>query len=60
MRTVSTAELKADVEAFEKKYRMSSDEFMRKFESGEMGDSADAVEWSALLEWIRREEASDS
>ncbi len=34
---------------FERKYKMSSDEFMREFEAGELGDSQDCFEWWGLL-----------
>ena len=33
---------------YEAQYAMSSPEFYTKFESGEMGDDADVVEWSIL------------
>jgi hypothetical protein len=32
---------------FEQKYRMTSDEFLLKFESGELGDSQDFFDWFA-------------
>ena len=31
--------------AFEERYRMSSEEFAAKFESGQLGDSAEWFEW---------------
>ncbi len=33
--------------AFEKRYRMSSDDFMRQFESGALGDEAAYFDWYA-------------
>ncbi len=32
---------------FERKYAMTSDEFLLKFESGELGDSQDFFDWFA-------------
>jgi hypothetical protein len=32
---------------FEKKYRMDSDQFLRKFESGELGDDVQWFDWYA-------------
>jgi hypothetical protein len=36
--------------AFEAQYRVSSDEFQRRFQAGELGDSADMFEWSAFYQ----------
>ena len=36
-----------DCGAFEARYRMQSDEFMRRFEAGELGDAADYFDWFA-------------
>jgi len=33
--------------AFEQRYKMSSEEFMRQFESGALGDDADYFDWYA-------------
>jgi hypothetical protein len=34
-----------ECQAFEAKYNFSSDEFLRRFESGELGDEADYFTW---------------
>jgi len=39
--TMSLDEYRADLETFERKYKMSSEEFIQKFESGDLGDDAD-------------------
>jgi hypothetical protein len=39
-----------DLNEFERKYRMSSEKFFHKFESGNMGDDADFFEWASLYE----------
>jgi hypothetical protein len=44
------AEISRELGKFEKTYNMSSEEFHRKFESGELGDEADFFEWSGLYE----------
>ena len=45
-------------QAFERRYRMSSEEFMRQFESGTLGDDADYFDWYAAKRgldlWERR------
>lgn len=38
---------------FEEQYGMSSEEFMEKFESGDLGDDQDYFEWYALTESIQ-------
>ena len=44
--------------AFEQRYQMSSEEFMRQFESGALGDDADYFDWYAAKRgldlWERR------
>jgi len=45
-------------QAFERRYRMSSEEFMRQFESGALGDDTDYFDWYAAKRgldlWERR------
>ena len=45
-------------QAFERRYWMSSEEFMRQFESGTLGDDADYFDWYAAKRgldlWERR------
>lgn len=43
---MSLEEYKKDLDTFERKYKMSSEEFIQKFESGELGDDA---EWFDFL-----------
>lgn len=43
-----------DIRAFETQYKMESDDFYERFETGELGDAADFFEWSGLLE-LRQE-----
>ncbi len=39
---------------FEKKYNMSSDEFLSAYKEGKLPDSADFVEWSAFCKMRQR------
>jgi len=43
---------------FEQKYRMTSDEFMLKFESGELDDSPDYFDWFAAKRAIDLQQAN--
>ena len=43
---ISLYEYKKDLETFEKKYKMSREEFIQKFDSGDLGDDA---EWFDFL-----------
>ena len=51
------AELVGDVgqhlRAYEGQYQMPSDEFYRRFQAGELGDSADFFEWNTYYEMVR-------
>jgi len=40
-------EMRFELDAFENRYGMASQEFYAKFEQGELGDSMDFLEWSA-------------
>jgi len=51
---VSLRVLQADLEEMEQKYGMSSDEFVRRYRQGAMGDDADFVEWNALFRMYTR------
>jgi hypothetical protein len=44
------ADLQRRLEAFEGRCGMSSAEFYRRFRAGELGDTADFVEWSVFYE----------
>lgn len=46
--------LKEEIKGFEKKYEMSSEEFMEKFERGELGDDQNYFEWWGLLRGIKK------
>jgi hypothetical protein len=39
-----------ELKNFESKYQLDSDEFYRRFESGELGDDMDFFEWVSLIE----------
>lgn len=41
---------------FEKQYSMNSHDFSKIFESGELGDNIDYVEWSATLDMYKNTE----
>ena len=42
--------IKARLDTFEQEYRMSSAEFARRFNEGELGDGAEFFEWSAFYD----------
>lgn len=46
----SLAQYKKQLEAFEKHYDMTSDQFARKFQAGELGDQAHWFEWEFVLD----------
>jgi hypothetical protein len=48
--------LRADLQAFEEKYRFSSEEFYRRYERGEMGDDEDYMLWAGLVEMLASNE----
>jgi hypothetical protein len=41
--------IEGDLSAYEEQYGMKSDEFYRRFRSGELGDKMDFVEWGSLM-----------
>jgi hypothetical protein len=41
-------ELDTRLKAFEQNYQMRSEDFYRRFQQGQLGDSADFFEWSAV------------
>jgi hypothetical protein len=45
-------QIKHELGIFEQNYKMSSAQFHRKFEAGELGDDGDFFEWSSLYENI--------
>jgi hypothetical protein len=40
--------LRTDLDELERRYGYRSEEFSQRYQSGEMGDDADFVEWNAL------------
>ncbi len=49
---VNIEQINKDLKEFEKRFDMSSEEFYRRFESGELGDDGDFFEWLGLYENI--------
>ncbi|MEA5577892.1 hypothetical protein [Anabaena sp. UHCC 0451] len=43
-------ELENDLQAFEQQYQLSSADFYQQFKTGQLGDEADFVEWSAFYQ----------
>lgn len=43
-------ELEKRLQTFESQYQMSSEEFSRRFRSGDLGDAMDFFEWSVFYE----------
>ncbi len=43
-------QIEPELEAFEKRFQMSSDECYEKFNAGELGDDGDIFEWVSLYE----------
>ena len=46
--------LTRDLAPFESAHHMTSDEFFKRFEMGELGDREDYFEWAALVQMHRR------
>ncbi len=45
--------VKNEIKQFEEKYHISSSEFLKKFESGDLGDSQDYFEWWGLVKGLK-------
>lgn len=43
-------QLEADLAEFEGRYNLSSTEFYRQYQTGQMGDDMDYVEWASLVQ----------
>jgi hypothetical protein len=43
-------QLRADLAGLEQKYNLPSDEFYASFQSGQLGDDMDYVEWASLVQ----------
>lgn len=48
------AELTSELNAYEKRFAMSSANFLEKYQAGEMGDDADLFEWQVLYKMYLR------
>lgn len=46
-------ELRTDLLKFEEQFGMITEEFYNRFEAGEMGDSADFIEWASFFDMYR-------
>jgi len=44
------ARIQIDLETFELKYEMKSDDFFQKFEAGDLGDNSDYMVWAGIYE----------
>ena len=44
---------KSEIKQFEEKYHISSSEFLKKFENGDLGDSQDYFEWWGLVKGLK-------
>ena len=51
-------EMNDDVRNYEEKYSMKSDEFIGKFNKGQIGDETDFIDWFALVDTKKRLENS--
>lgn len=50
---VQIQELETDLQAFEQYYQLSSEDFYRQFQTGQLGDDVDFVELSAFYQmWL--------
>ncbi len=52
--TEELEELRAELKVYEQRFEMTSEDFFRKFSAGELDDSADFFEWSALYQMYLR------
>ena len=46
---LSPADIERELNAFEAKFGMTTEEFLRKWELGEMGDDEDVFDWRGLV-----------
>ena len=46
--------IREEIEGFEKRYEMSSEEFLDKFEQGELGDDQEYFEWWGLIRGLKK------
>ncbi len=50
--TQEIAKIEQKLQYFEQKYQMQSEEFYRRFQAGELGDSMDFFEWNTYHEML--------
>ena len=48
--------IQLDLRAFEKKYKLSTEEFYKKFNNAELGDDTDYMIWAGIYEMFKRSE----
>lgn len=54
---MTTQEIEIDLQTFEQKYQLSSEQFYQQFKAGELGDGIDFFEWSAFYQmWCSLQE----
>lgn len=46
--------LEADLKLFETRYKLSSMEFFQRYQSGQIADDMDYVEWASLFQMVER------
>ncbi|MCS4541565.1 MAG: hypothetical protein HY929_04485 [Euryarchaeota archaeon] len=49
-------DIKSKLKEFEKKYKISSKDFLKKYNAGELGDEVNFVQWASLLDMAERVE----
>ena len=54
MLELGLARIAERLQAFEKQYGLTSEEFTRRFATGEIGESLDYIEWAGEIETYRR------
>lgn len=54
MLELGLARITERLQAFEKQYGLTSEEFEQRFETGEIGESLDYIEWAGEIETHRR------
>ena len=54
MLELSVARIAERLQAFEKQYGLTSEEFAHRFATGEIGESLDYIEWTGEIETYRR------
>ncbi len=54
IRRVGIAGLKKELAGFEKRYKMTTETFLQKVQSGEMDDTQEVMMWLALVETRQR------